>query len=148
MWVAEDRQEYKRHLAATLFADVLRRGQTQEQTAGEKQEREAEQKQGESVVQKNAEQLALPKQWEEVKANHPDALILVCDNVNYRLYNADAVKASEILKLPLHEHPESANGITASVEFEYDKLDTCLPKLVRAGERVAICPRLAAGKGQ
>ena len=146
MWVAEDRQEYKRHLAATLFADVLRRGQTQEQTAGEKQEREAEQKQGESVVQKSAEQLALPKQWEEVKANHPDALILVGDNVNYRLYNADAVKASEILNLPLHEHPESANGITASVEFEYDKLDTYLPKLVRAGERVAIAHDLPQEK--
>lgn len=146
MWIAEDRQEYKRHLAATLFADVLRRGQTQEQTAGEKQEREAEQKQGESVVQKNAEQLALPKQWEEVKANHPDALILVGNNVNYRLYNADAVKASEILNLPLHEHPESANGITASVEFEYDKLDTYLPKLVRAGERVAIAHDLPQEK--
>ena len=36
MWVAEDTQEYKRHLAATLFADVLRKGQTQEQTAGER----------------------------------------------------------------------------------------------------------------
>lgn len=146
MWVAEDRQEYKRHLAAALFADVLRKGLTHEQTASEKQERYTEQRQGETVMQTNAEQMALPKQWEEVKAKHPDALILVGDNANYRLYNADAVKASEILNLPLYEHPESANGITASVEFEYDKLDTYLPKLVRAGERVAIAHDLPQEK--
>lgn len=138
MWVAEDTQEYKRHLAATLFADVLRKGQVQEQTAGEKQERETEQKQGESVVQKNTEELVLPKQWEEVKAKHPDALIIVRNDVNCRLFNEDAVKVSGILELPLRERPEAANGITSTVEFAYDKLDTYLPKLVRAGERVAI----------
>lgn len=146
MWVAEDTQEYKRHLAATLFADVLRKGQSQEQTAAEKQENDTEQKQSETVVRNNAEELALPKQWEEVKAKHPDALILMGDNINYRLYNADAVKASEILKLPLHEHPESANGITATVEFEYDKLDSYLPQLIRAGERVAIAHDLPQEK--
>lgn len=138
MWVAEDTQEYKRHLAATLFADVLRKGQAQEQTAAEKQEHETEQKQGETVVQKNAEEHALPKQWEEIKAKHPDTLILVGDDISYRLYNDDAVKASGILKLPLHGNQEAANGITAAVEFEYDKLDTYMSRLVRAGERVAI----------
>ena len=146
MWVAEDTQEYKRHLAATLFADVLRKGQTQEQTVGEKQEHDAERRQGETVVQKNAEEMALPKQWEEAKTKHPEALILMGDNLNYRLYNADAVKAAEILKLPLHEHPESANGITATVEFGHEQLDTYLPKLVRAGERVAIAHDLTQEK--
>lgn len=138
MWLAENRDEYKRHLAATLFADVLRKGQTQEQTAGEKEERDAEQKQGETVVQKNAEELSLPKQWAECKEKHPDALIIVNNEITCRLYNEDAQKASKILELPLHEHTKSANGITASVEFPYGKLDECLPKLVRAGERVAI----------
>lgn len=138
MWVAEDTQEYKRHLAATLFADVLRRGQTQEQTAGEKQERETEQKQGESVVQKNTEEMTLPKQWEEVKTNHPDALIIVSDGVTSRLYNEDAVRAAKILELPLREHPESGNGVKASVAFPYEQLDDYMPKLVRAGERVAL----------
>lgn len=146
MWVAEDTQEYKRHLAATLFADVLRKGQMQEQTVGEKQEHDAERRQGETVVQKNVEEMALPKQWEEAKTKHPDALILMGDNVNYRLYNADAVKAAEILKLPLHEHPESANGIMATVEFGHEQLDTYLPKLVRAGERVAIAHDLTQEK--
>ncbi len=138
MWVAEDTQEYKRHLAATLFADVLRRGQTQEQTAGEKQEREAEQKQGESVVQKSTEEMTLPKQWKEVKANHPDALIIVSDGETSRLYNEDAVRAAKILELPLREHSKSANGVTASVEFPYSELDEWMPKLVRIGERVAL----------
>ena len=138
MWLAENRDEYKRHLAATLFADVLRKGQTQEQTAGEKEEREAEQKQGETVVQKNAEELSLPKQWAECKEKHPDALIIVNNEITCRLYNEDAQRASKILELPLHEHSKSANGITASVEFPYGLLDECLPKLVRAGERVAI----------
>ena len=138
MWLAENRDEYKRHLAATLFADVLRKGQTQEQTAGEKEEREAEQKQGETIVQKNAEELSLPKQWAECKEKHPDALIIVNNEITCRLYNEDAQRASKILELPLHEHSKSANGITASVEFPYGLLDECLPKLVRAGERVAI----------
>lgn len=119
MWLAENRDEYKRHLAATLFADVLRKGQTQEQTAGEKEEREAEQKQGETVVQKNAEELSLPKQWAECKEKHPDALIIVGNEQKCRLFNEDAKKASKILELPLHEHSKSANGVTASVEFPY-----------------------------
>ncbi len=138
MWVAEDTQEYKRHLAATLFADVLRKGQTQEQIAGEKQEREAEQKQSETAVQKNSEEMTLPKQWEEVKAKHPDALIIVSDGVTSRLYNEDAVRAAKILELPLREHPESGNGVKASIAFPYEQLDDYMPKLVRAGERVAL----------
>ncbi len=138
MWVAEDTQEYKRHLAATLFADVLRRGQTQEQTAGEKQAREAEQKQGETAVQKNTEEMTLPKQWEECKEKHPDALIIISNEQNCRLFNEDAQRASKILELPLREHNNSANGVTASVEFPYAELDEWVPKLVRAGERVAL----------
>lgn len=43
MWVAEDRAKYKCHLAATLFADVLRKGQTQEVTAGKRQEEDTQQ---------------------------------------------------------------------------------------------------------
>ena len=140
MWVAEDTQEYKRHLAATLFADVLRKGQTQEQTAGEKQERETEQKQGETVVQKNSEEPSLPKQWEEVKAKHPDTLIIVNDGRTCRLYNEDAVRASKILELPLREYPKAGHGVTAAVEFAYEDrlLDINTAKLVRVGERVAV----------
>ena len=48
MWVAEDRDSYKRHLAASLFADILQKGQSQEEHAGEKQEKETEIRQGEA----------------------------------------------------------------------------------------------------
>ena len=48
MWVAEDRDSYKRHLAASLFADILQKGQSQEEHAGEKQEKETEIRQGRS----------------------------------------------------------------------------------------------------
>ena len=55
MWVAEDRDSYKRHLAASLFADILQKGQSQEEHAGEKQEKETEIRQGEAVSRQNGE---------------------------------------------------------------------------------------------
>lgn len=57
MWIAEDKNEYKKHLAATLFADILQKGQTQEQTASEKQVEETEVKQETQVsTDKNEEE--------------------------------------------------------------------------------------------
>lgn len=143
--VAEDKTEYKRHLAATLFADVLQKGQSQEEHAGEKQEKEAERRQGEAATQertedKEKEEAVSPqrKAWDEVKAKHPDALQLVRTGDNYRLYNEDAVRGAEILGLALKERSGIKEGFTASAEFPYRQLDSCLPKLVRAGERVVI----------
>ena len=143
--VAEDKTEYKRHLAATLFADVLQKGQSQEEHAGEKQEKEAERRQGEAATQertedKEKEEAVSPqrKAWDEVKAKHPDALQLVRTGDNYRLYNEDAVRGAEILGLALKERSGIKEGFTASAEFPYRQLDSYLPKLVRAGERVVI----------
>lgn len=145
MWLAEDRNEYKRHLAATLFADVLQKGQSQEEHAGEKQEKEAERRQGEAAARertedKEKEDLVSPqrKAWDEVKAEHPDALQLVRSGDNYRLYNEDAVRGAEILGLTLKGRDEIQEGFTASAEFQYKQLDHYLPKLVRAGEQVVI----------
>ena len=145
MWLAEDRNEYKRHLAATLFADVLQKGQSQEEHAGEKQEKEAERRQGEATARertedKEKEDLVSPqrKAWDEVKAEHPDALQLVRSGDNYRLYNEDAVRGAEILGLTLKGRDEIQEGFTASAEFQYKQLDHYLPKLVRAGEQVVI----------
>ena len=143
--VAEDKTEYKRHLAAMLFADVLQKGQSQEEHAGEKQEKEAARRQGEAVVQertedKEKEEAVSPqrKAWDEVRAKHPDALQLVRTGDNYRLYNEDAVRGAEILGLALKERDGVQEGFTASAEFQYKQLDSCLPRLVRAGERVVI----------
>ena len=150
MWVAEDRNGYKRHLAATLFADVLRKSQTQE----EQLFRETEQRQGGKAEQgagaakvpreKEAEESVSAQRefWNKLKEKHPDALQLIRTGDSYRLYNEDAVRGAEILGLALTEHAaDSERGFTASTGFPQEKLDSYLPKLVGAGERVAISER-------
>lgn len=146
MWVAEDRDDYKRHLAATLFADVLRKGQSLEEHAGEKQEKETVQRQGEVVAQgqaetENDESLSPQRQlWDKLKEKHPDALQLIRAGDSYRLYNEDAVRGAAILGLALKERTGiQEKGFTGLLEFPNGQLDSYLPKLVRAGERVAIC---------
>ncbi len=139
MMVAEDRTEYKRHLAATLYADVLRKGQTLEENTGEKQEKETARQQSREVTENREESVSAQReQWNELKEKHPDALQLIRAGTVYRLYNEDAVRGAEILGLPV-EKPTSEKGFTASVEFAKELLDTNLPKLVRADERVVIC---------
>ena len=82
MWVAEDRDSYKRHLAASLFADILQKGQSQEEHAGEKQEKETEIRQGEAVSRQNGEERTVEsvspqrEAWDKIKAKHPDAISL------------------------------------------------------------------------
>ena len=140
MMAADDKTEYKRHLAATLFADVLRKGQTLEENTSEKQEKEVAKQQNREVTESHAEAVsAQRKQWDELKERHPDALQLIRAGTVYRLYNEDAVRGAEILGLSVEKHAGNPDkGFTASVEFAKELLDTNLPKLVRAGERVAI----------
>jgi DNA mismatch repair protein MutS len=88
-----------------------------------------------------AAETPLMKQYYGVKAKHPDALLLFRVGDFYETFGADAVKASDILGITLTRR---ANG-TGHVElagFPYHALDTYLPKLVRAGQRVAICDQL------
>jgi len=82
------------------------------------------------------------KQYFDVKSKHPDALLLFRCGDFYETYSTDAVIASEILGITLTRR---ANGKEKSVEmagFPHHALDTYLPKLVRAGKRVAICDQL------
>ena len=141
MWIAEERDSYKRHLAATLFADVLQKGQSQEAHTGEKQQKEAELWPIETVAQERTESdnkgISPERQlWDKLKANHPDAFQLLRTKDGYRLYNEDAVQGAKILGITLKEYPEG--DITASTEFSTEQLDSYLSKLVRAGARVAI----------
>ena len=144
MWIAEDRDGYKRHLAAALFADVLQKGQSQEEHTGEKQQKEAELWQGEAVAREEPEadnERDFPERqlWDKLKANHPDALQLLRTKDGYRLYNEDALQGAKILGIALKEYPgHPERGITASVELPREQLDSYLSKLVRAGARVAI----------
>lgn len=207
MWVAEDRNNYKTHLAATLFADVLKQGEKQEQTSSEKQEMETEVKQEQQgttekheeehreyheeadknekteeakvqekgkeekkadadVVTKNKEGhqqkekdqkeesrnektqklTGIQKQWNDMKAMHPDALLLFRVGDFYEMYNQDARKGADILGITLTKW--SSGNFKELAGFPHHALDTYLPKLIRAGERIAICDQLEEPKQQ
>lgn len=82
------------------------------------------------------------KQYFDLKAKHPDAIMLFRCGDFYETYSEDAVSASEILGITLTKR---ANGQGKTVEmagFPHHALDTYLPKLIRAGRRVAICDQL------
>lgn len=78
------------------------------------------------------------KQYDSMKAKHPDAMLLFRSGDFYMIYRDDAVKVSRILDLAL---TQKAKGIDM-ISFSHHALDTYLPKLIRAGERVAICDQL------
>ncbi|MCR6506586.1 DNA mismatch repair protein MutS [Bacteroides sp. KH569_7] len=82
------------------------------------------------------------KQFLDLKAKHPDAVMLFRCGDFYETYSTDAVVASEILGITLTKR---ANGKGKTIEmagFPHHALDTYLPKLIRAGKRVAICDQL------
>jgi DNA mismatch repair protein MutS len=84
----------------------------------------------------------LMKQYYSIKAKHPDAVLLFRVGDFYETFGEDAIKASEILGITLTRR---ANGSAQFVElagFPHHALDTYLPRLVRAGQRVAICEQL------
>ncbi|MDR2037706.1 MAG: DNA mismatch repair protein MutS [Bacteroidales bacterium] len=82
------------------------------------------------------------KQYYSIKGKHPDAILLFRVGDFYETFGDDAIQAAEILGITLTRR---ANGSASSVElagFPYHALDTYLPRLVRAGQRVAICEQL------
>lgn len=91
---------------------------------------------------KNIVKTPLMRQYFDIKSKHPDAILLFRVGDFYETFSDDAIKTSEILGITLTKR---ANGSASSVElagFPYHALDTYLPKLIRAGERVAICEQL------
>ncbi len=91
---------------------------------------------------KDPSETPLMKQYNQIKAKHPGALLLFRVGDFYETFGEDAVKASRILGIVLTRRK---NGTASEVElagFPHHSLDTYLPKLVRAGERVAICDQL------
>ena len=207
MWLADDKQDYKTHLAASLFADVLRKERTdavavgtdkteqeaqsetkeqtknveaheeedkkeeqkEEQTQSEKKQEEEkrrnspEQKEKERKEEKAKEEATkaetkavaavvlspIMKQFLDLKSKHPDALLLFRTGDFYETYQQDAEKASKILGITLTKSTKQKGPDGNAVKmagFPYHALDTYLPKLIRAGERVAICDQLEAPK--
>ena len=207
MWLADDKQDYKTHLAASLFADVLRKERTdavavgtdkteqeaqsetkeqtknvevheeedkkeeqkEEQTQSEKKQEEEkrrnspEQKEKERREEKAKEEATkaetkavaaivlspIMKQFLDLKSKHPDAMLLFRAGDFYETYQQDAEKASKILGITLTKSTKQKGPDGNAVKmagFPYHALDTYLPKLIRAGERVAICDQLEAPK--
>ena len=93
----------------------------------------------EKIEQKNE---PLFKQYQEMKKKHPDAILLFRVGDFYEIFGEDAAQASEILGITLTRRQ---NGVDSRIElagFPHHALDMYLPKLVRAGKRVAICEQL------
>lgn len=82
------------------------------------------------------------KQFMEMKAKHPDAVLLFRVGDFYETYLQDAITAAEILGITLTRRSNGAAAATEMAGFPHHALDTYLPKLVRAGKRVAICDQL------
>src|SRR5574343_143529 len=90
----------------------------------------------------SSQETPLMKQYLEIKAKYPGAILLFRVGDFYETFGEDAVKAAQILGIVLTKR---ANGSASHIElagFPHHSLDTYLPKLVRAGQRVAICDQL------
>lgn len=84
----------------------------------------------------------LMKQYNAIKVKHPDALLLFRVGDFYETFGEDAVKASKILGIVLTKRANGSASFVDLAGFPHHSLDTYLPKLVRAGQRVAICDQL------
>lgn len=82
------------------------------------------------------------KQYNSIKRKHPDAILLFRVGDFYETFSEDAIKAAEILGITLTRRANGAASFVELAGFPHHALDTYLPKLVRAGQRVAICEQL------
>ena len=155
MWLADDKQDYKTHLAAILYSDVLA-GKLEEMkrsispdVEGTQLHEENEHREYHEEEKQQQQQMSnvppIIKQYNDLKQKHPDALLLFRCGDFYETYKEDAVKASNILGITLTKHSKRMDEEGKPLKmagFPYHALDTYLPKLIRAGERVAICDQL------
>ena len=165
MWLADDKQEYKFQLAASLFADVLRKEVKQAQDAKAelnekiesiKEENKQDQQTAENAKKEEqkvkAEKADSPvvEKYKEMKEKHPDAIFLFRTGSFYESYFEDAKKVSAILGLALtaKQFDKSSPEKVPMITFPTHALDMNLPKLIRAGERVAICDELLEKKAK
>ena len=155
MWLADDKQDYKTHLAAILYSDVLA-GKLEEMkrsispdVEGTQLHEENEHREYHEEEKRQQQHMSnvppIIKQYNDLKQKHPDALLLFRCGDFYETYKEDAVKASNILGITLTKHSKRMDEEGKPLKmagFPYHALDTYLPKLIRAGERVAICDQL------
>ena len=91
---------------------------------------------------KDCNDTPLMRQYNSFKAKYPDAMLLFRVGDFYETYGQDAVQAADVLGIVLTKRSKGAAAETAMAGFPYHALDTYLPKLVRAGLKVAICEQL------
>ena len=97
------------------------------------------------MAEKDVAVTPMMRQFYDLKAKHPDAILLFRCGDFYETYSSDAVIAAEILGITLTKRSNGKSETAKSLEmagFPFHALDTYLPKLVRAGKRVAICDQL------
>jgi DNA mismatch repair protein MutS len=93
-------------------------------------------------AKKKTKETPLMKQYNQIKAKYPDALLLFRVGDFYETFGQDAVKAARILGILLTKRGAGSTSETELAGFPHHSLHTYLPKLVRAGQRVAICDQL------
>ena len=81
------------------------------------------------------------KQFDEIKAKHPDVIVIMRKDDSYEIYKSDAKKAAEATHLPVIKQEIEGNKID-TVSFSHTMLDVHLPNIIRAGHRVAVCDQL------
>ena len=93
-------------------------------------------------AKKTTKETPLMKQYNQIKVKHPDAILLFRVGDFYETFGQDAIKASRILGILLTKRGAGSTSETELAGFPHHSLHTYLPKLVRAGQRVAICDQL------
>ena len=142
MMVAEEKTEYKRHLAATLFADVLRKGQTLEENTSEKQEKETARQQSREATVKRTDEVVqepasprnglpirnLPEElygrYKEIKDGQQEAIVLFKHEGSYYASMYDAETIANELKLPPHKKHLSYDPDKMILVFGHDNEET------------------------
>lgn len=161
IWLAPDMKDFKIKLAGTLYHDVLSQKQDESKTQAKtetpiktqnvedkpkEQEAKQEQKAEQELKQEQKTKLSpILKQYLDLKAKHPDALVLFRAGDFYETYMEDAKKASNILGITLTKSSklkDPEGKPLAMAGFPFHALDSYLPKLVRNGCRVAICDQI------
>lgn len=95
-----------------------------------------------SAKEKSPKETPLMKQYNEIKAKYPDACLLFRVGDFYETFGEDAIRSSKILGITLTKRGNGSESETALAGFPHHSLNTYLPKLVKAGLRVAICDQL------
>ncbi|WP_231291720.1 MutS N-terminal domain-containing protein [Segatella oris] len=129
---------YRKVTEQNVEQNIKRYGLPDNATQDVKELAQSTSKKEKSLSAKEDAASSMLKQYDSMKAKHPDAMLLFRSGDFYMIYRDDAVKASKILDLSLTQKTKGIDMIS----FPHHALDMYLPKLIRAGERVAICDQL------